>query len=296
MREKSPAASDQRLLVGPWAHAPTSPEGKIGDVTFGRSAVVDLTDTMIRWSDYTLKGKQNEYATGAPVRIFVLGENAWRDEKEFPLARTQYTNYYLHSGNVLKTTSPKSESPQTYEYDPANPAPTIGGRLCCGGSQPGPYDQRALGDRKDVLVFSTSPLAEDTEVTGWIKLKLFASTSAADTDFTAVLADVAPDGYARYLADGIVRARYRNSTVKAEPIEPGKVYEYNVDLWATSNVFKKGHIIRLYVSSSNFPRFNRNANTGERVWGATKLVHATQTIYHDAQHPSALVLPVIPRN
>ena len=296
MRKLSPARADQRLLLGPWAHAETSPEGKIGDVTFGKSAVLDSDGTILRWYDYALKGVRNEYATGAPVRIFVMGENTWRDEQEFPLARTKYTNYYLRKG-ALSTDEPGAEEPQAYEYDPANPVPTIGGRLCCGNNQlpPGPADESPNESRADVLVYSTPPLANDLEVTGWVKAKVFAASSAVDTDFTALLADVEPSGYARFLTDGIVRARYRNSTQKAEPIEPGKIYEYTIDMWATSNVFKAGHRIRLYISSSNFPRFDRNLNTGEPILGSTRMVTANQRIYHDAQHPSAVVLPVIPR-
>ncbi|HWB97175.1 MAG TPA: CocE/NonD family hydrolase [Bryobacteraceae bacterium] len=297
MRKSSPAKAEQRLLLGPWAHAVTSPEGKIGDVTFGKDAVLDMTGTTIRWFDYALKGKHNEYATGAPVRIFVMGENRWRSEQEFPLARTRYTNYYLRSGHLLSTDAPAGEGPENYDYDPADPVPTIGGRLCCGNNQlpPGPADERPNEKRSDVLIFSTPPLARDTEVTGLIRAKIYASTSAADTDFTALLVDVEPSGYARFLTDGILRARYRNSTQKAEPVEPGKVYAYDIDLWATSNVFKAGHRIRLYVSSSNFPRFNRNLNTGEPNLSSTRMVKARQTIYHDAQHPSALVLPLVPR-
>jgi len=296
MRSASPARADQRLLLGPWAHAATSDEGKVGDVTFGKSAVLDSDATILRWSDYALKGVRNEYATGAPVRLFIMGENAWRDEQEFPLARTRYTKYYLRNG-ALSTDAPGAEEPAAYEYDPANPVPTIGGRLCCANNQlpPGPADQRPNEGRPDVLVFSTPPLATDVEATGWVKATLYASSSAVDTDFTALLADVEPSGYARFLTDGIVRARYRNSTERAEPIEPGKIYQYSIDLWATSNLFKAGHRIRLYVSSSNFPRFNRNLNTGEPIAGSTHLVKASQRIYHDAQHPSALVLPVIPR-
>ena len=296
MRSASPARADQRLLLGPWAHADTSPEGKIGDVTFGKSAVLDSDGTILRWYDYALKGVRNEYATGAPVRLFIMGENAWRDEREFPLARTRNTKYYLRNG-ALSTDAPGAEEPAAYEYDPANPVPTIGGRLCCGNNQlpPGPADQRPNEGRPDVLVFSTPPLTKDVEATGWVKATLYASSSAVDTDFTALLADVEPSGYARFLTDGVARARYRNSTTRAEPIEPGKIYEYAIDLWATSNLFKAGHRIRLYVSSSNFPRFNRNLNTGEPAAGSTSLVKASQRIYHDAQHPSALVLPVIPR-
>jgi putative CocE/NonD family hydrolase len=295
MHKVSLAREDQRLLLGPWAHSATSPEGKVGDVVFGKDAVLDMTGTALRWFDYALKGVQNEYATGAPVRIFVMGENKWREEREFPLARTKYTKYYLHSSHELNTSAPSQDGPDAYEYDPANPVPTIGGRLCCGNQiPPGPADQRPNEGRPDVLMFSTPPLDRDVEVTGWIHAEIDAASSAVDTDFTALLADVEPSGYARFLTDGIVRARYRNSTEKAEPIEPGEIYRYNIDMWASSNVFKAGHRIRLYISSSNFPRFNRNLNTGELILGATRMVKASQKIYHDAKHPSALVLPLIP--
>jgi putative CocE/NonD family hydrolase len=294
MRKSSPAGADQRLIIGPWAHAATSPEGKIGDVTFGKSAVFDMDGALLRWADYALKGEKNEFATGAPVRLFIMGDNVWRDEQEFPIARTKYTNYYLSKG-LLTTNKPAAAPPQTFVYDPENPVPTIGGRLCCGGLPPGPADESPNESRPDVLVFSTEPLKQDVEVTGWITAKLFASTSATDTDFTAMFTDVDPSGYSRFLTDGIVRARYRNSTSKAEPVEPGKIYEYTIDLWATGNVFKAGHRIRVAISSSNFPRFARNLNTGENTLGATRMVKATQHIYHDAEHPSALVLPVIPK-
>src|SRR5581483_9722825 len=202
MRKSSPARADQRLIVGPWAHAPTSPEGKIGDVVFGKSAVRDEAASTLRWFDYALKGTKNEYATGAPVRIFVMGRNEWRDEQEFPLARTRYTEYYLHK-NALSVSKPGDEAPESYQYDPANPVPTIGGRLCCSAAfPPGPADQRPNEQRSDVLIFSTPPLNSDLEVTGFIRARLYASTSAMDTDFTALLADVEPSGYARLLTDG----------------------------------------------------------------------------------------------
>jgi len=314
------ARDGQRLLIGPWAHAATSPEGKIGDVVFGKQAVLDMNATIVKWADFALKGVKNEFAGDTPVRIFVMGDNVWRDEKEFPLARTQYTKYYFHSNkgansaagdgelsiNPLGKEAGKEagkEKAETYEYDPQNPTPTIGGRLCCGAAiPPGPFDQRPNESRQDVLVFSTPPLERDTEVTGYITAELYASTSAPDTDFTAMIVDVDPlggaeggAGYARFLTDGVVRARYRNSTERAEPIEPGKVYKYTIDLWATSNVFKAGHKIRVYISSSNFPRFNRNLNTGEPTLGATKMIKAKQTIYHDPDHPSSITLPIIPR-
>lgn len=298
------ARNNQRLLVGPWAHAATSAEGKIGDVTFGKQAVLDMNGTIVKWMDYALKDIKNEFASDSPVRIFVMGENVWRDEKEFPLARTQYTKHFFHStkgantgsgDGTLSTKAPGAEKPDTFEYDPANPVPTVGGRLCCGGTMPGPFSQQPNESRADVLVFSSPVLERDVEVTGYITVELFAASSAVDTDFTALIADVDSTGYARFLTDGIVRARYRNSTERAELIEPGKPYKYTIDLWATSNVFKAGHRIRVYISSSNFPRFNRNLNTGEPTMKGTKMVKARQTIYHNAEHPSAIVLPIIPR-
>lgn len=302
------ARSGQRLLIGPWAHAPISPEGKVGDVTFGKAAVLDMTGTILKWFDYTLKSIKNEYAGSSPVRLFIMGDNVWRDEQEFPLARTRYTRYYLHSlhgangsgsnGELTETAPLDTEPKDEFDYNPQNPVPTIGGRLCCGTSlPPGPADQRPNESRSDVLIFSTRRLDKDTEVTGFVSLELYAASSAVDTDFTALLADVGPNGYSRFLTDGIVRARYREGTQRATEIVPGKIYKYTIDLWATGNVFKAGHRIRLYISSSNFPRFNPNMNTGLAIVAApSKLMTAHQTIYHDAQNKSALILPIIPRH
>ena len=274
-------------------------------MVFGKDAVIDNVATEVKWFDYSLKGVKNEYASGAPVRLFIMGDNVWRDEQEFPLARTRYTKYYLHStkgansvsgDGTLSVAAPAAETKDEFDYDPQNPVRTIGGRLCCGQAvPPGPADQRPNESRSDVLVFSTPPLTEDTEVTGFVTVELYASTSAVDTDFTALLVDVDPSGYARFLTDGIVRARYRESTKQASLVTPNKVYKYTIDLWATGNVFKTGHRIRLYISSSNFPRFNRNLNTGEDIIGASRSVRAHQTIYYDRDHRSALILPVIPR-
>jgi putative CocE/NonD family hydrolase len=295
----------QRLIIGPWAHAPTSSEGKVGDVVFGKAAVLDMTGTALKWFDYTLKGVQNEYAKAPPVRLFIMGENVWRDEYEFPLARTRYTKYFLHSvqsanglasDGELNIKVPGVERPNTFQYDPKNPVPTIGGRLCCGQAiPPGPFDQRPNESRSDVLVFSTPRFETDLEITGFVSLEVYASTSAKDTDFTALIADVDESGYARFLTDGVVRAKYHDSTQRAEQVVPGKVYKYTIDLWATSNVFKKGHRLRLYISSSNFPRFNRNLNTGENMVGALRMTTARQTIYHDSKYPSALTVPIIPK-
>jgi putative CocE/NonD family hydrolase len=236
MRERAAtvvAREGQRLIIGPWAHAPTSPEGKIGDVAFGRSAVLDQTRTALDWFDYALKGVRNGYATKPPVRIFVMGDNVWRDENEFPLARARETKYFLHStrgansltgDGLLSLSAPLNERAETYTYDPRHPVPTIGGRLCCGQEvPPGPFDQRPNETRPDVLIFSTPPLERETEVTGFIAVELYAASSAVDTDFTAMLADVDVNGYARFLTDGIVRARYRNTTARAEEIVPGRI-------------------------------------------------------------------------
>ncbi len=307
LREKGAtleAREGQRLLLGPWCHGPTSPEGQIGDVGFGPEAVLDMNRAVLEWFDYALKGAANAHASRPPVRLFVMGENRWRDEAEFPLARTRDTKCFLHSARAANSAAgdgslslepPRQEPPARFEYDPERPVETIGGRLCCGPvTKPGPYDQRPSESREDVLVFSTPPVVRDTEVTGYVRLELHVSSSAVDTDFTALLADVDPSGYARFLTDGIVRGRYRNATARAELMEPGRVYPLTIDLWATSNLFKAGHRIRLYVSSSNFPRFNRNLNTGEPNLGGTRSVKARQVVFHDAERPSALVLPIVP--
>lgn len=237
------------------------------------------------------------------MRLFVMGSDTWREEDEWPLARAHTTKYFLHSrgranslrgDGSLSTTPPSSESPDRYRYDPANPTPTIGGQLCCDSHLPGgPRDQRPAESRDDVLVYSAPAFARDTEVTGPVSLEFYAASSAVDTDFTAKLVDVAPDGYAQNLTDGIIRARYRNSQETPALMNPGQVYHFTIDLWSTSNVFLKGHVLRLEVSSSNFPRFDRNMNTGEEQATAQKSVSAANIIYHDAEHPSALVLPVI---
>jgi putative CocE/NonD family hydrolase len=259
----------------------------------------------LKWFDYALKGINNEYSSSAPVRLFIMGENVWRDEQEFPLARTHYTKYYLHSTSransisgdgQLTQTLPAVERKDEFDYDPMNPVPTIGGRLCCGRAlPPGPADQRPNESRSDVLVFSTPPLDKDVEATGFVTVEVYASTSAVDTDFTALLVDVDANGYARFLTDGIVRARYRNGTAKPAEVVPGQVYKYTIDLWATGNVFKAGHRIRVYISSSNFPRFDRNLNLGEPVAKSSRSKVAHQTVYHGKNYPSALVLPIIPQ-
>ncbi len=300
------ARNGQRLLVAIGGHA--GGPRKVGDVDFGPAAEEhEWNAEMLDWYDYLFQGKQNQFATDKPVRIFVMGKNEWRQEDAWPLNRATTTRYLLDSaghanssaGDGLLTTvvAGKLGPSDSFLYDPANPVPTVGGPLCCDAQhlQPGARDQKDVEARPDVLVYSTPPLDADIEVTGQVTLDLFAKTSAADTDFTAKLVEVWPNGFAQNLTEGILRARYRESTSEATPIVPGNVYEYKIDLWSTSNVFLKGHRIRLEVSSSNFPRFDRNLNTGKDSATDATIVKATNTILHDSAHPSALVLPVVPR-
>jgi putative CocE/NonD family hydrolase len=303
------ARNGQRLLIQIGGHAGFG--RRIGDVDFGDEAIrFPSTAVLLAWYDYLFKGVQNEFSTegaaaGKPVHVFVMGENAYRQESDWPPPQAKPTRYFLHSGSSanslrgdgsLSLTPPKKEGADKFTYDPANPVPTIGGSLCCDQEhyEPGPRDQRAAENRDDVLVYSTKPLAEDMEVTGPVTLELWAKSSAVDTDFTAKLVDVAPNGLALNLTDGILRMRYRDSQEKPEMMNPGQVYKIAVDLWATSNVFKKGHILRLDVSSSNFPRFDRNLNTGAEQATSREFISAVNAILHDAEHPSALVLPVMP--
>jgi putative CocE/NonD family hydrolase len=300
------ARRQQHLLVAIGGH---SGWGRtVGAVDFGPDAPFDENEITLEWYEYLFLGKQNRFATDKPVTIFVMGKNEWRNEAAWPLERAKPTRYLLHSsgnangasGSGLLYTGAaefRSEGPDNYVYDPANPVPTVGGPLCCDVVHlaPGPRDQRQVEARSDVLVYSAGPLQEDVEVTGPITLDLFATSSAVDTDFTGKLVDVAPDGTAINLTEGILRARYRESMSTPSPIVPGQVYEYKIDLWSTSNVFLKGHKIRLEVSSSNFPRFDRNLNTGNPASTSSTMVKATNTILHDAAHPSALILPVVPK-
>ncbi|MGC1461536.1 MAG: CocE/NonD family hydrolase [Terracidiphilus sp.] len=298
------ARTQTQLVVAIGGHAGSG--RKVGDVDFGAEAPFDENAITLDWYDYLFKDKQNEFANGKPVKIFVMGENKWRNEVSWPLERAKETRYFLHSDGkansaggdgLLTTDAGGAERADSYVYDPANPAPTVGGPLCCDTAhlEPGPRDQRDMESRQDVLVYTTPPLDVDTEVTGPIMLDLFAKSSAVDTDFTGKLVDVDPDGFARNLTEGILRARYRESMSEPKALVPGKVYEYKIDLWSTSNVFLKGHKIRLEVSSSNFPRFDRNLNNGKSAADSAEFVKATNTILHDSDHSSALVLPVAPQ-
>jgi putative CocE/NonD family hydrolase len=316
-----------RLIMGPWTHGGQR-RSFAGEAEFGRDAAIDLEAFQLRWFDRWLKGVDNGVDREPPVRIFVMGGGdarrtpegrifvggRWREETEWPLSRARPTPYYLQAGGGLSTETPRGISATHYLFDPRRPVPTIGGNLSSstGLMDAGALDQRCRKDvwrcederplsaRNDVLVFRTPPLDRDMEVTGRLVVKLWASSSAVDTDFTAKLMDVYPPsadfpaGFDLNVGDSIVRARYRDSLTRATPMKPGQVYAFTIELYPTSLVFKQGHRIRLDVSSSNFPRFDANPNTGEPLNDNRRWTVAENAIFHDAEHPSHILLPVVP--
>jgi uncharacterized protein len=303
------ARDHQELIIGPWVHD-AEMNGKAGSLDFGSTALFDRDQTILGWYDRVFK--KTDDTPAKRVRIFVMGINRWREEDDWPLPRTAFTRYYLNSSGHANSSagdgnlgpaipSGNISGPQNFDaflYDPANPVPTHGGGLCCSHDQvqdpSGAFDQSEIEKRNDILVYTTSAFDKDFEVTGPLTAEIYVSTSAVDTDITAKLVDVWPNGFAQNLADGVQRLRYRNSADKPELLEPGKIYKVTVDVGATSNVFRAGHRLRLEISSSNFPRFDRNLNTAESPEHGSKFVKAENRIYHDAGHPSAIVLPVIP--
>ncbi|QBD74889.1 CocE/NonD family hydrolase [Ktedonosporobacter rubrisoli] len=299
------ARQQTRLLIGPWPHGDF--QSGFAERNYGEAsdAMEMLTTMQIRWFDHWLKGLETGLEREKPVKIFVMGINQWREEEDWPLPDTRYTPYYLHSegqantaqGNGrLSTQLAGEEAEDSYCYDPLQPVPTLGGALLTAGN--GPRDQREIEARQDVLCYTTEPLEQAVEVTGTIELVLYVSSSAPDTDFTGKLVDVFPDGYAQNLTDGIVRMRYRQSLAQPALMEHGQIYEVHINLGATSNVFLANHRIRLEVSSSNFPRFDRNSNTGGTIAteSAQDMQQAINRIYHDSLHPSHLLLPLIERS
>jgi hypothetical protein len=292
---------NQFVVIGPWTHGVGAQ--KVGELDFGADAGLDLGGLQFKWFQYWLQGRETGVQDWPAYYLFVMGENRWRGEDKWPIQRARSTSYFLHSAGHAATlkgdgrlngTEPGDEPADQFTYDGNNPVPSVGGNNLT-GAPAGPHDQADVEARDDVLVYSTAPLEQDTEVTGPVELMLWAASSARDTDFTGKLVDVHPDGKAYNLCDGIVRAQYRNGTDKPALLEPGKATKFEIDLWVTSNLFKHGHCIRLEVSSSNFPRFDRNPNSGKPFGADTELLSARQTILHDRDHLSHLVLPVIPR-
>jgi putative CocE/NonD family hydrolase len=303
------AREGQRLIIGPWDHLNYT--GIYPDRKFGLMAdalFADLTGAHRQFFDRWLRGRADALAGSAPVRIFVMGIDQWRDEPDWPLPDTSYTEYFLHSSGrantadgdgELRPQAPADGRADTYLYDPMRPVPTLGGRVMAPSTAnaAGPVDQRPVESRDDVLCYTGPVLDRPVEVTGHVSLTLFVSSSARDTDVTGKLVDVFPDGRAIFLTDGILRARYRNSLAEPELLTPDQVCEVTVDLSVTSNVFLPGHRIRLEVSSSNFPRFDRNTNTGGTIAedGEADVRVAVNRIFHGPGQPSRLVLPIIDR-
>ncbi len=298
---KERAGGQPRILMGPWVHG-ISRDGKVGSLDFGKQSVVDVSGLQAKWFAHWLKGEETGVEEWSPIRLFVMGRNEWRDEQAWPLERTQYTPYYFHSqgsantlagDGTLNTRKPGDEPADDYVYDPTDPVPTLGGNNL-GRAPVGPHDQTNAEQREDVLVYTSDVLTSELEVTGPVKVVLYSTSSATDTDWTAKLVDVHPDGRPFNLCDGILRARYRESADEPTLIEPGKRYRYEIDLWVTSNAFLPGHKIRVEISSSNFPRFDRNPNTGHPFGADVELQKADQTVHHTGEYASHIVLPVIP--
>ncbi len=303
LSQRSP---DHRIVIGPWAHSMSYQFPGIG---FGADAIIPLRSLQLAWFDRWLRpaSPRPTRNTEAPIRIFVMGANQWRDERRWPLKRAKVTPMYLLSGGKANSVEGNgalswkpargAQPPDHFVYDPEHPVPTTGGAVCCNPRvfPWGPLDQRSVEAREDVLVYSSDPFIDDIEVTGPIAVVLHVSTSAPDTDFTAKLVDVFPNGHARNLCDGILRLRYRDGLQKSVLANPGEVYKVSIDAGVTSNVFRRGHRIRVEISSSNFPRFDRNPNTGRPIASETELRKASQTVFHDRTRPSYVLLPVVPK-
>jgi uncharacterized protein len=312
MRAAAPSdqtRAQQRLIVTPWGHS-AGHGASVGQLWYGSAAEyvygpppgpasdsvpLDVAGECIEWFDAHLNG--NAPADRDPVRIFVMGVNRWRDEPSWPLERARPTRWYLHGAGDLSQSPPAQDAPDTFVYDPHDPVPTAGGQnlLPGGGFFAGPHDRREIEAREDVLTYTSSVLSKDLEVTGPVVITLHVSSSAPDTDFTAALVDVYPDGRAIGLTDGILRMRYRGGSDSVELLEPERPYQIEIDLAATSNVFLAGHRIRIEISSSNFPRFDRNPNNGGVVAEAREsdLRVARQSVFLDADRASFVVLPIV---
>jgi putative CocE/NonD family hydrolase len=288
------AAGNQKLMMGPWGH------GNLEEVKYPANSAVNANDEAIRWFDYWLKGNKNGIMNEPPIKYYVMGDvtdpaapgNQWRTAMSWPPpART--TSYFLLPGGGLSRKIPESgETKDTYRYDPADPVPTVGGGNLF--LKKGPMDQRAVGDRKDVLKYQTPPLDEPVEVTGRVTVELWAESDAPDTDWMAKLVDVYPNGAERLVLDSAARARFRDGFDHEAFLEKGHVYRFRIDLWSTSLIFNKGHRIEVQVSSSNFPRFEKNLNNGKPYSAEGEARVATNSVHHDRAHPSRILLPLVP--
>jgi putative CocE/NonD family hydrolase len=293
-----------RVLMGPWSHE-EEVEAFRGDVDFGPQSVTVIREHELAFYDRYLRDMDGDWDERPPLELFVMGANEWREADEWPLAGTEFTPWYLRRGGGLSLDEPGGDEPgDRYSYDPEDPVPTIGGvnsvlTMTQGAETPilpGPRDQRVLEARPDVLSYTSDVLARDLDVVGPVEMVLYAVSSARDTDWIVRLSDVYPDGRAIFMTEGIIRARYRGGTDgdTVELLEPGEAAEYRIRCYPTANVFRHGHRLRLDVTSSSFPRFSRNLNTGEDVGTGTRMEVAQQTVLHTDRYPSHVVLPVVP--
>jgi putative CocE/NonD family hydrolase len=295
------ARQGARMIIGPWGHGSSQ---TFGGVDFTPEAELDFFALQLRFYDYHLKGIDNGLNDEPPVKLFYMGINQWRNEADWPIPGTEYRNLYLTSESTanavrgdgkLSFKAIEQQGHDSYTYDPKNPVPTIGGNNCCGTpTQAGPRDQRPLERRNDVLVYTSDFLDEPLTVAGPIRIHLEAATDGRDTDWMVKLVDVYPDGYAMPISEGIIRARFREGLDQMKLLEPGKVYPYDIEMTGTANVFQKGHRIRVDITSSNFPQFDRNPNTGEDLGAGIRMRVANQTIHHGGKKSSYLVLPIVP--
>jgi putative CocE/NonD family hydrolase len=306
------AIREQKVIIGPWTHT-DKPVQKYGDFDFGPDSIIDLYEVFLRWVDRWLKGIENEVEREPQLKLFTIGANRWTATESWPLKETLWTKFYLRSegranslygnGRLTLEVPRDGERADHFTYNPEDPVPTLGSDA---NGQILPLDQRPVERRDDVLVYSTEPLQEDLEVTGPVQAHLYASSSATDTDWTVKLVDVLPEAAAINVFDGIIRGRFREPAAvrtglpapgqyeHPKLMDPGKVYEFTVEVGVTSIVFKKGHRLRIEVSSSNFPHYDRNLNNGGQLGVDPKIVVARQTVYHDSRYPSHIELPVIP--
>jgi len=287
---------NQKLLIGPWPHRLSTDSSKLGDFDYGSHSIVPLHKEAIRWFDYWLKGVENGIMKEPRVRLFLMGANRWIESDTFPIAESRSRTFLLGAEGAANSLIGKgklgekhaSTSSSTFTYNPERPAPTpFWKENFQNGSN---EDLRPIQRRDDVLVFTSDSLVEPLNVVGLLAAELYVSTSVVDTDFVARLSDVAPDGYAQRLNVGITRLRFREGYDKIKLVKPGEIMKITIDMWATGHQFKRDHRVRLEVTSSAYPTWAPNYNTGGKVWEETTPIIAQQTVYHSHQYPSRLIL------
>ncbi len=294
------ARRESRMMIGPWGHGVSQ---SFGGWDFGPEAVRDASLRELQFYDYHLRGIRSPLIDEKPVQIFYMGANQWRGEDDWPIPGTVYKKLFIASAGqansvrgdgTLSFNAPNSSGSDHYDYNPLQPVPTVGGNNCCGTpTLSGPRDQRSIERREDVLVYTSQILTESVTVAGNIKMKLFAATDGKDTDWMIKLVDVQPDGYAMPVSEGILRARFRQGLDQMQLLTPNQIYEYDIEMMPTANVFLPGHRIRIDITSSNFPQFNRNPNTGEDLGTSAKTRIARQTVHHGGDRASHILVPVV---